>query len=348
MPTNDNIDGLRAGLIKNKQELSRLQAEKADALQEVSLHNRALAKAKKQKAATGRTEPTPEIKEAEKHIRQNAQKAIDLSAAIARLEKQAADLELAILQAKQQKRAGKAAEDAGAAGILPTLQAAPPTPPTPPPAPPPSVPVREAADKVTLLFMAANAVKSVPLDIDNEAREIQESISKSARRDCLNFVTRWAVQPLDILQAINETDPQIIHLSGHGLENDQIVLQGDDGKPKPVSLSAIVQVIMTVAATARLVFFNMCCTEDEAQAVVKYVDAAIGMRTEIGDKAARIFAAQFYSTLCFGKSLKVAFEQAKAALMLEGIKEEDTPMLFVREGLDSDEIILVKDCGSGK
>lgn len=54
------------------------------------------------------------------------------------------------------------------------------------------------------------------------------------------------------------------------------------------------------------------------------------------------FAAQFYSAIGFGVSLKKAFEQAKVALMLEGIQEENTPELIIQEGLDADEIIIVR------
>jgi hypothetical protein len=193
-----------------------------------------------------------------------------------------------------------------------------------------------------VLFLAANALKSQMLDIDAEARAIQENITKSAHRDSINFVTRWATHPLDILQAINETSPRLVHFSGHGSENDELVLQGDDGQPKRVSLSAIVQVMMSAADVIGMVFFNVCFSDDEAKAVVKYVDAAIGMKTGIGDEAARVFAAQFYSAAGFGKSLKVSFEQAKAALMLEGIAEENTPLLFVREGMDPARMTLVK------
>jgi predicted RNase H-like HicB family nuclease len=155
-------------------------------------------------------------------------------------------------------------------------------------------------------------------------------------------VTRWATHPLDILQAINETSPQLIHFSGHGSEDDELILQGEDGQPKKVRLSAIVEVMMSAADVIRMVFFNVCFSEDEAKAVTKYVDAAIGMKTEIGDEAAIVFAAQFYSAVGFGKSLKVAFEQAKAALMLEGIAEENTPLLFVRQGVDPERLALVK------
>ena len=65
------------------------------------------------------------------------------------------------------------------------------------------------------------------------------------------------------------------------------------------------------------------------------------MNTSIGDDAARIFASQFYSSIGFGKSIQIAFDQAKAALMLEGISEEDTPELFVRDTLKAEEIVLV-------
>lgn len=44
---------------------------------------------------------------------------------------------------------------------------------------------------------------------------------------------------------------------------------------------------------------------------------SIGMNTSIGDDAARVFAAQFYSSIGFGLSIQKAFDQAKAALMLE-------------------------------
>ena len=52
-----------------------------------------------------------------------------------------------------------------------------------------------------------------------------------------------------------------------------------------------------------------------------------------GDEAAIVFAAQFYSSIGFGKNLQQAFDQAKAALLLKGIAEEHTPVLYVRKGL---------------
>lgn len=171
-------------------------------------------------------------------------------------------------------------------------------------------------------------------------------IRLSEHRDAISFVTRWAVRPLDILQAINELNPDVIHFSGHGSDTGELVLENADGSSKLVSKEAIIQTIMTSSDKIHLLFFNACFSYEQAIAVTEYVDAAIGMADSIGDEAARVFAAQFYSALGFGLSLKKAFEQAKAALMLEGINESATPMLFLKDGLEASDIYIVRPEGT--
>lgn len=197
-------------------------------------------------------------------------------------------------------------------------------------------------EKITVLFMASNPLNAQQLRLDEEAREIQEMIRKSDHRDSVLFKTRWATRALDVIQAINEENPTVIHFSGHGSEVEEIVFQDNQGNAKFVSKEAIVQTMMSASDTIKLVFFNTCFSYGQAQAVVEHVDAAIGMTESIGDEAARVFAAQFYSAVGFGLSLSKAFEQGKAALMLEGIPEEDIPELYVAENVNPDELVLVQ------
>jgi len=184
--------------------------------------------------------------------------------------------------------------------------------------------------------------------LDESKREIQKinyTLSEHDRQQNemqKSLAERWAVRASDILQAINEENPDVIHFSGHGTDRDELVLQNPDGSPKFVGKDAIVQTITTVSDKVRLVFFNTCFSYEQANSMIAYIDAAIGMTTAIGDAAARIFAAQFYSSVGFGKSLQVAFQQAKAALMLEGITEEDTPAIYVKNGLELENIYLVR------
>lgn len=322
------IDELQQNLQQKKAALTQLKSDKAQALQRLSEHTQLIGSTVPAKplqptataAAAGKAADTePAVETARKHVRHNAAKAIDLVASIAKLEAEIAGLEQQLDTVglpDKKKKSGPKRKPAG--------------------------PAKKAAQKVTVLFLAANALKNAPLQLDAEARAIQDNIRRSEHREAIDFVTRWATEPLDILQAINEVNPQVVHFSGHGSQDDQLVLQGDDGQPKFVSLAAIVQVMLSASDTIRLVFFNICFSDDEAAAVVHYVEAAIGMKTSIGDEAAKVFAAQFYAALGFCKSLQTAFEQARAALMLQGIAEENTPQLYVKAGLDPAQLVVVK------
>jgi len=202
--------------------------------------------------------------------------------------------------------------------------------------------IKALPENITVLFLAANPLDQQQLRLDEEVRSVTDTIRKSKHRDAVKLESRWAIRPPDVLQALNELRPAIVHFSGHGSDQDEIVFQDDQGQAKFVSKEAIVQMMLACSGTIRLVFFNTCYSRNQAESVVQHVEAAIGMNTSIGDDAARVFASQFYSAIGFGLSLKQAFEQAKALLMMEGIDEEDTPELFVADGLTPDQITLVR------
>lgn len=196
-------------------------------------------------------------------------------------------------------------------------------------------------EEITVLFFAANPRDQVQLNLDEEVRSIKEMILKAKHRDCVNFESCWAVRPGDILQNINQYQPTIVHFSGHGSDSDELVLMDNQRNTKLVSLNSIVHAMSVANDNLRLVFFNTCFSNNQASSVVTHVEAAIGMKTSITDEAAKVFAASFYSAIGFGLSLEKSFNQAKAALMLEGISEEDTPQLFVKDGLDPRDIFIV-------
>lgn len=143
------------------------------------------------------------------------------------------------------------------------------------------------------------------------------------------------------MQYMNELKPTIVHFSGHGSDQDELVLLDRNGDATFVPMASIVD-SFKLFDTVRLVFFNTCHSFNQAAACAQNVDAAIGMNQSIGDEAARIFSAQFYSAIGFGCSIPMAFQQAKNALMLEGISEESTPELYLRDGVDESDLILVK------
>ena len=59
---------------------------------------------------------------------------------------------------------------------------------------------RAAAKKHVILFLAANPRDTDRLALDREARSIHLELKRSGYRDRFDFVTRWAVEPLDLLR----------------------------------------------------------------------------------------------------------------------------------------------------
>ncbi|MNU64048.1 CHAT domain protein [compost metagenome] len=199
-------------------------------------------------------------------------------------------------------------------------------------------------EKITVVFFAADpgCDSTTKLGLDEEARLIGERIRASEHRDVLVFHTRWAVRPRDVLQAINELQPTVVHFSGHGTRADTLVLQDDQGNEKHVTKEAIVSAMALGAESVKLVFFNTCFSFNQAQGCLHHVPATIGMNRDVGDLPARVFSAQFYSAIGFGLSITKAFEQAKALVAMETPGEESIPELYVQEGLTEEMLTLVR------
>lgn len=196
--------------------------------------------------------------------------------------------------------------------------------------------------EIRVLFLASNPQDQTALRLDEEVRDIKQKLRASEYRDSVELISEWAVRPGDILQALNEHKPTIVHFSGHGSDAEELVLQSDAGTTKLVSKEAIVATMSTMVDDIALVLFNACFSAGQAEAVTEHVDFAIGMNEAISDDAARIFAAQFYSAVGFGRSIKQAFEQGVSALILEGIPEASTPSLFSKEGANPEDVVLVR------
>ena len=221
-------------------------------------------------------------------------------------------------------------------------------------------------DKIKVLFLSANPVATPKLQLDEEIRQIGIKLRASEYRDAFEFIPRFAARPDDLLQALQEHKPQIVHFSGHGTQGrpisgpptsplpsgrdlipqdsgqaGQLIFMGDRGQPQPVSQEALVHLFRILRDNVRVVVFNACYSLPLAEALAETIDCSIGMNQPIGDEAAIVFAASFYRALGFGRSVREAFELGKAALLLEGIPEDKTPELLTRQGVDDTRLILI-------
>ncbi len=107
----------------------------------------------------------------------------------------------------------------------------------------------------------------------------------------------------------------------------------EEEKLRGVSVHSLTGLFSALKGNIQLVFLNSCYTEQPAAAISQFINYTIGISTLIGDKAATILAASFYSRLASGLSVKTSFELAVNHLELLNDPHAESPLLFVREGI---------------
>jgi hypothetical protein len=194
-------------------------------------------------------------------------------------------------------------------------------------------------DMVTILLFASEPPDRERLDLGREIREILLRIEEAEFRDRITLLPWLATEPLDLLPNVNRHKPHMVQFSGHGT-SEGILMMGPPNRSEPLAADRLIQMLRWSGENLRIVFFNICDSEAHARAAAQVVDGAIGMRGDLHDSPARVFAASLYSGLAFGRSLKHAFYQACAAIGNE--PDSSVPQLFFRDGTDPHEIVLVR------
>ncbi|MBR8834998.1 MAG: CHAT domain-containing protein [Stigonema ocellatum SAG 48.90 = DSM 106950] len=169
-----------------------------------------------------------------------------------------------------------------------------------------------------MLILAANPNG---LRLDQEIRDIEDSIRQGIRREQFQVVTRQAVRPKDIRRAIAEEKPQIVHFCGHGTVDGSLVLEDDSGQIKPVKPEGLAALFELHSAYVDCVLMNACYSEKSAEAISQYINYVIGMNQAVNDKTAIKFAEGFYDALGYSiqnnqEEFQRAFKEGIIAILL--------------------------------
>ena len=193
---------------------------------------------------------------------------------------------------------------------------------------------------VTVLFVAANPLSTTRLSLDEEVRQVLDKMRGAKYQSTVELRAAWAARPDDLLMALNQFSPDVLHFSGHGSPDGGLAFVDEGGRAKLVSSSALTAALRSAGASVQLVVLNACYSEQQAAALIGVIPCAIGMNAAIGDEAAIIFSAAFYRAIAYGNSIRRAFDQAVAALLLEGVPEESTPELFYKSDTNPENLVL--------
>jgi len=192
--------------------------------------------------------------------------------------------------------------------------------------------------KVRILFLSANPWTTSRILVDEEAREVFERLQEGPFRSEFELHKHAATRPIDLQRLLLLYQPQIVHFSGHGTKRQKLILGGVAGRGKTVDSLGLAEVFALYKGHLKLVLLNACFTKLQARSIAQVIDYSVGTGKGIGDKAGVAFAGAFYRALGFGRSVRAAFESARAELALTKMPRTQGIELFVREGLNENEL----------
>lgn len=191
-----------------------------------------------------------------------------------------------------------------------------------------NIDMEESNKSKVILFFSADPTNASRLRLGEEFREIQEKLQLSRMREDFKLEQRTSVRPVDISQAILDTNPRIAHFSGHGSGENGLCFENELGKIQFIQADALAALFDLVSNQVDCVVLNACFSIVQAEAISRSIKYVIGMDKAIGDKAAISFSIGFYQAVGAGKSIKEAYKFGCVQIRLQGIAEHLTPILL--------------------
>jgi hypothetical protein len=122
-----------------------------------------------------------------------------------------------------------------------------------------------------ILFVSADPTDGARLRLGEEIREVRERLQLSSLRDGFELMERHCLRPVDLTQAIFDTDPDIVHFSGHGSSEGSLLLEDKNGVAHPISPDALEAVFELFSNKIFCVVLNACYSTAQAEAIARKI-----------------------------------------------------------------------------
>lgn len=140
-----------------------------------------------------------------------------------------------------------------------------------------------------------------------------------------------SVRPADIIQALLDTQPQIVHFSGHGTATGALCFESQTGQAQLVQPEALAALFEQFTSQVKCVLLNACYSEIQAKVIAEHIEYVVGMNKAIGNKFAIVFVIGFYMALGAGRTTEDAYKMGCVQIRLQSIPEHLTPVLIKKE-----------------
>ncbi|MFX0086045.1 MAG: GTP-binding protein [Candidatus Hodarchaeota archaeon] len=169
-------------------------------------------------------------------------------------------------------------------------------------------------DRVLILYLHANPKDKdfrLPLDVNKEINKIREQIEKEKFDDKIESKNFGHLQFKNLPYYLRKYKPHIVHFTGHGEKDGQLILVNDRGRAKRIKLDNFVNAFKPHKERLHLIMLNACWSAIFAKALAKHIDCVIGWSTDVNQEVASNFSTHFFGGLAGGLSIQESYESAR-------------------------------------
>lgn len=180
----------------------------------------------------------------------------------------------------------------------------------------------------TILFLSSDPLDLPHIRLGHELRAIKEKLHYALMRNYVVLHQRECVRSTDLIQAMVEVRPSIVHFAGHGNRAGALYLEDEEGKAHAVTVDAFAALLRLFKEDVKCVILNACYTTVHAIDLTQEIAYVIGMGSVLSDKAALAFSTGFYQALGAGVTIETAYRFGCAQIGLQGLPEYEAPVLY--------------------
>lgn len=182
-----------------------------------------------------------------------------------------------------------------------------------------------------ILYLAANPKETARLRLADELGEIRKSLRGASLRDRFRLEVVMSADQKEIRRAVLDYEPCVVHFSGHGTKDAEIIITEDDGGVQYVGAQALVPFFEIFSGYVECVVLSSCYTEPLAKQIGQHVDYVVGMKDVLHDESAIEYATGFYDALFSGRSVEEAHSLGRNAIRWPELPGHLVPVLYIAE-----------------
>ncbi|MBI4672806.1 MAG: hypothetical protein HY741_14195 [Chloroflexi bacterium] len=125
-----------------------------------------------------------------------------------------------------------------------------------------------------ILFLGAGPQDWDTLKLKDEMKAIDDELRKAEFRSQFEFIPKQATRAPELQELFLRYKPRVVHFSGHGSSTNEIILEDESGRGRPVSTEALTSLTNYARETRSVGMWHSLCARDRKFPLGQIANAA--------------------------------------------------------------------------